>query len=178
MKLPNIKLAEYLALDDRIDYDFAIRYSKQCEARDVLSFGDMTKQSFGDVKDYQYLFTKDDCLNRFIDKYGAKRLKRLNVFDFFAFFRYMAEQVSRINRIENELLSHAPSGDEEQAGLDRFNRFGNMIQVDNLAQGKIWLYSTVRSIIYEDALFKLSLDKERADYQKDLQKIALRKSKN
>jgi hypothetical protein len=178
MKLRNISIAEYIALDDSTEYDFAIKYALETQAKDVMQFGDMTKKPFGIVKDYQYMFSKPDSLNNFVKMYGGKKLQGLSVFKFFAFFRYMVEQVERINNIENALLSHTPGDDEVAAGLDRFNKFSSILQLDSLANGKILDYLNIRALPYEDCLTKLALDKERNDYQKDYQNIMSRKNKN
>ena len=178
MKLRNISIAEYIALDDSTEYDFAIKYALEAQAKDVMRFGDMTTKPFGLVKDYQYIFSKPNSLSKFVTKYGAKKLQGLSVFKFFAFFRYMVEQVERINKIENVLLSHTPGDDEVAAGLDRFNKFSSILQLDSLANGSLLDYSKIRALPYEDCLTKLALDKERNDYQKDYQNIMSRKNKN
>ena len=167
MKLRNITLSQFLILEgeELEQYRFALMYAKETQPRDVLGFGDITKKSLGDVKDYQYLFTKEDAISRFIEKYGCESLKLLSVFDFFAFYRYVSEQVERVNTIENALLSHDPSPDEMEAGLDGFAKFSAIIQIDNLAGGDVLKYNAIRALVYEDALTKLALDKEKSDYQ-------------
>ena len=178
MKIKNITIAEYIALDDSTEYDFALRYAEEAQAKDVMHFGDMTTKPFGLVKDYQYIFSKPNSLSKFVTKYGAKKLQGLSVFKFFAFFRYMVEQVERINKIENSLLSHYPSEDELAAGMDRFGKYSPILQVDSLAGGDILKYEKIRQLTYSDCLTKLALDKERNDYQKDYQSIMSRKNKN
>jgi len=177
MKLSNITLAEYIALgaDESEKYNFALKYAKESEARDVLGFGNITKKPFGDVKDYQYLYGKEDTLKRFIEKYGCDSLKLLSVFDFFAFYRYVCSEIERVNVIENQLLSHDPSPEEVEAGLEGFGRFSPIIQIDNLAGGDVLKYNDVRALVYEDALTKLALDKEKSDYQRRLTKVITRK---
>ena len=178
MKLRNITLAEYIVLEDTTEYDFAIKYAAEAQAKDVFGFGDMTLQTFGTVKDYQYLFSKSNSLTKFVNKYGAKKLRGVSVFKFFAFFRYMVEQAERINKIESNLLSHTPSDNEMAAGLDRFNKFSSILQIDSLANGNLLDYERVRGLQYNDCLTKLALDKERNEYQKDYQSIMSRKNKN
>lgn len=177
MKLRKISFAEYISLEDHSEYDFAIQYADEVKPADVLKFGELTKHSFGEVKDLQYLFQKDDSLFRFVKYMNADELGSLSVFDFFAFFKYISAQVGRVNEIENKLLSHYPSQDEEEAGLERFAKFSSLIQVDSLAGGKIYLYEKIRSMLYEDCLMKLSLDKERSDFQRDLQNVMKRKNR-
>jgi len=178
MKLENITIGQYLASEDTEEYDFALKYADQAQARDVFGYGDMTKKKFGDVKDDQYLFAKPDALPKFVNKYGADKLQGLNVFDFFAFYRYIGSQVERINNIENALLSHSATEDEQAAGLERFGKYSPVLQIDSLAGGDILKYQAVRELVYEDCLTKLALDKDRNDYQKDYQHIIARKTKH
>lgn len=178
MKLPLITIAEYLALEDKTEYNFALKYAEQSQARDVLNFGDLVKKSFGDVKDYQYLFSKEDYIIRFVNKYGAKKLNHLNVFEFFAFIRYVASQVERVNNIENQLLSHSPTNDEVEAGLERFNKYGSFSQLNSLANNNILNFASVRKLPYEDALTKLAYDKDVNEYQRDLNKVITRKHRH
>lgn len=178
MRLPNITIAEYIAIEDKEEYDFALKYAEEAQSRDVLGYGDMTKKSFGEVKDYQYLFQKPDCLIRFVEKYGHDKLQNLSVFDFFAFFRYITGQIERITKIENQLLSYNSSADEAAAGLDRFAKYGNFSQLNSLAGGSILNFEAVRNIVYEDALTKLAYDKDMNEYQKDYMNVINRKAKH
>ena len=177
MKLKNITLAEYIALteEEKENYEFALLYATECEARDVLEYGDMTKKPFGDVKDYQYLFNKENSVKSFIDKYGYEYLNLLSVFDFFAFYRYIYSEVERINNIENILLSYEPTNEEIEAGMDGMAKFSAIIQIDALAGGDVLKYESIRKLTYEDGLTKLALDKERNEYQKRYMKIITRK---
>lgn len=175
MKIENITIAEYLALEDKEQYNFALKYAEEAQARDVLAFGDLVKKTFGEVKDYQYLFTKEDYIVRFVNLYGAEKLSHLSVFEFFAFIRYVCQQVERVTEIENKLLSHMPSNEEVDAGLDRFNKYGSFSQLNSLANGNILNFAEIRKLPYEDALTKLAYDKDVNEYQKDLNKVLTRK---
>ena len=177
MKLKNIKLVEFIALthEEAEQYIFALTYSKEAEPRDVLQFGDITKKTFGEVKDWQYIVTKPDAIEQTIKNIGYESIKLLSVFDFFAGYRYICSEVERVNIIENELLSYEPTPEEIEAGLDVFGKFSPILQIDSLAGGDILRYNDVRNIPYEDGLTKLALDKERNDYQRRFNKIISRK---
>ena len=172
MKLEAITIGEYLHLSEveRETYDFAVKYSVQAEARDVLKFGDITKKLFGEVKDWQQLFSEQDCFVKFLTKFDDKLLS-LNVFDFFAFYRYVEKEVIRVSEIESILLGHDPSADEVAAGIDRFNKFGVSLQIDNLAKGNVWKWDKIRSLDYEYCLLKLAMDKAGNDFARDYQTI-------
>lgn len=172
MKLESITIGQYCHLDEeqREIYDFAVKYSVQSEPRDVLNFGDITKKTFGEVKDWQQRFTEKDIFVKFITIF-EKECLTLDVFDFFAFFNYVKSEVERVSTIEHQLLAYEPTPEEEAAGLERFAKLGVGIQIDKLAQGKVWKYNKVRSLPYEEGLFKLVLDKTNSDFQRDYQRI-------
>ena len=177
MKLKSINIGEYLHLseDDKEAYDFALNYSLQAEARDLLSFGDITNKLFGEVKDWQQRFTESDVFVKFLTIYYPDSIK-LNVFDFFAAYRFIENEVIRISEIETKLLKHEPSPEEEAAGLERFAQLGVGIQIDSLAKGQVWMYETIRALPYKECLFKMVLDKTNNDYQRDYQKVLMNKS--
>jgi hypothetical protein len=179
MKLPFITIGEYCQLtnDERKDYDFAIKYSEQSEAKDVLLFGDITKKTFGEVKDWQQLFSDKESFVKFLTMFDEKLLT-LDVFSFFAFYRYVESEVVRVSEIEQKLLSHEPTADEVAAGIDRFNKFGVAIQIDNLAKGDITKWEAIRKMPYEHCLLKLVMDKTANDFTRDYQELMLKKQKN
>ncbi len=179
MELPSINIGEYLHISDpelKDKYDFAIKYSKQSEAKDILCFGDLTKKTFGEVKDLQQQFSEKDYFVKFITQ--CEKLLYLDVFTFFAYYNYVINEVSRVNSIESQLLGHEANGDEINANIDKLNEMGVGIQIDTLALGQVWMYETIRGMNYEDCLYKLVLEKRRSDYQRDYQNIMLNKSKN
>ena len=179
MKLPFITIGEYCQLDneERKDYDFAIRYSTQAEAKDLLLFGDITKKKFGEVKDWQQLYSEKDFFVKFLTLFDEKILT-LDVFSFFAFYRYVESEINRVNEIEYNLLKHEATADEVAAGIDRFNQFGVLLQIDNLAKGNVLEWDNIKNLPYEYALAKLCIDKNSNDFQRDYQQIILNKQRN
>ena len=179
MKLPFITIGEYCQLnnEERKDYDFAIKYSKQAEAKDILLFGYITKKTFGDVKDWQQLFSENESFVKFLTMFDEKLLT-LDVFSFFAFYRYVESEVVRVSEIEQKLLSHEPTADEVASGIDRFNIFGVAIQIDNLAKGDITKWEVIRKMPYEHCLLKLVMDKTANDFTRDYQELMIKKQRN
>ena len=179
MKLPFITIGEYCQLnnEDRKDYDFAIKYSTQSEAKDILLFGYITKKTFGEVKDWQQLFSENESFVKFLTMFDEKLLT-LDVFSFFAFYRYVESEVVRVSEIEQKLLSHEPTADEVASGIDRFNIFGVAIQIDNLAKGDITNWEVIRKMPYEHCLLKLVMDKTANDFTRDYQELMIKKQRN
>lgn len=178
MQLNSINIGEYLHLseEERESYDFAIKYSEQAEARDILAFGDLTDKTFGEVKDWQQRFSEQDVFVKFLTNYYPESVG-FDVFKFFAAFRFVEGEVLRVAEIEAKLLHHEPSIEEEAAGLERFAKLGVGIQIDSLAKGQVWMYETVRQMPYKECLFKMVLDKTNNDYQNEFQKVLLNKSR-
>lgn len=176
MKLKNITVLEFCLLDEaeRGTYEFAIKYSDITKAKDIFKIGDLTKKTFGEVKDYQTIASSKDAIIKFTELLPESL--NMNIFDYISGLNYIFEEVDRVNKIEQKLLSHEPTIEEVSAGIDRFAQLGVGIQIDNLAHGKVWLYETIRNLKYEDCLFKLLLEKLNNDYKKDYYKIITQKN--
>jgi len=178
MKIESINFAQYILLaeDERERYEWALRYSEEAKARDVLEFGDITKKTFGTVKDLQTIFSKENNFVGFVDYCGDIRLKELNVFDFVANYKYVLSEVERVSLIESKILGHEPTSDEFSAGLERFNKYGVFIQIDTLAGGDPIKYAGIKDLPYESMLAKLSYEKDKSDYQRDYMNIINRRN--
>ena len=60
--------------------------------------------------------------------------------------------------------------DPEQirAGVDRFEKYGSFTTMDVLAQGDPLKYGDVLNLNYETVFVKLLLEKDRADFERNL----------
>lgn len=180
MILNNIKLSQYFELSDRSEYDYLITY--HTDSKDIFSIGDITQLPFGDVKEIQYKFNKGVTIKdiiEFISKCTSKKIKEIgsiNILEFVQINNYIKKQVEFINTIEENGLISPVDADAEQAGVDRFNKFGYWIQIDKLAGGDPLKYDKVKSLTYMDCFTKLKYEVEKDDYLSTLRKIKTRKN--
>jgi hypothetical protein len=172
MKLKAITYKEYKELPVELQgaYNFAFHYSHECEAKDTINFGKLHKKTFGEVKDIQETIrnsdaTKNDLFETiycFFEKYFVT----LNVFDYCAFFYYIVQEVESICKIESVALNVELDQVSTEAGVEVFEKFGALLQIDKLAGGDVTKYDTIRSMPYEYCLTKLALNATEYNYNK------------
>lgn len=179
MEIKNIILAKYFELSDRSKYDYVLRY--YTDSQDVFNLGDFTKLQFENVKDLQYKFTKGVNIKDVIDfisnekDMDIKEIGSIKFMEFAKSYNYIKKQVDFINILEENSLAGTTTPEAEQADVARFDKFGYLIQLDKLANGDITKYPEVKSLIYIDCFTKLLLEKEREEFNQELNKIQSRK---
>lgn len=179
MEIENIIIAKYFELQDRKTYDYIINYST--DSKDLFNIGDFTNLTFGVVKDMQYKFNKGigiKSILEFISNHTEQELSEIgktNFMDFVKAFNYIKKQIEFINTIEENSLVGVMDADAEQAGVDRFDKYGYWIQIDKLAGGDPLKYEAVKNLTYLDCHTKLYYEVEKEDYNSTLNKIRNRK---
>ena len=177
-----MKLSEFINILNSKDEEekekllFAVRYSRKAKPRDVFGFGDITKKTFYEVKEFQRLFSLsyDAAVTAVIDWLHDNKVKDPDAFDFFAFYNYIKSEVEKVNKIE-EKLAYSPSVDEDIAGIDRFNQFGYFGQVLSICERFGWSLEYVKDLPYNTAFTILLYYKEQADFNKKITDIKFRK---
>lgn len=175
MEIKNITIAEYLTIEDRAIYDALFKYAE--DSKDIFSIGDFTLLTFGQIKELQYKYSKGVTIKDIIEFISLvksiefKVIGQTRILDFIKANNFIKKQIEFINSIEENALVGSVSADEERADIVRFNKFGYLIQVDKLSGGDITKYETIKSITYMDCFTKLYLDKERIEFNKDLNRI-------
>ena len=185
MKLLNVSIQSYLGLpeDERLRYDFAIRFGKNItEGRDFFIIGDPKELKFGTIKTMQMLFAGDFDLGKMLgllaDVVGANisELVKFGVFDIMQQLHYLRRQIDNINTLEANSLASPMNPIHEAAGVKRFNKFGAMLQVDSLANGKVWKYEEVEGLKYNICFSKLLLMKDTVDFENAIDRLNRRKN--
>lgn len=175
MELKNIAIYQYFELADQSEYDYLLKYCT--DSKDVFSIGDFTALSFGIVKDLQYKFSRGLMVKEIIDAFceikaiELKDFAKTKWFDFVKACNHLKKQIEFINSIEDSALTSGGDARLEEAGIDRFNKFGYVIQVDKLAGGDVTKYEQVKNLPYSDCFAKLYLEKERDEFNEAYRKI-------
>ena len=162
-----MKLSEIQELDE-----VTARAMRYLRPKDHYKFGQMVKRTFYEVKELQRLFYEPDHFQELI-KYILTFVteKDPDVPKFFSFMNYLRKEISLINEIEEAALSYYPTSDEHRAGVERFAKYGYMMPIDSLAGGDVLKYELIKKVPYEVAFTKLSMEKDRADFDKALFEI-------
>lgn len=174
MKLKDITLIEFTELDDKTRYVYASKYSRYLnEPEDLFNIGDITKLSFGTVKDLQYTFPNVvgiyELLN-FVSEFKNISPKKLGQYSFFSwcrFRRFIEVGLETITTLELN-LAYETSMEDESDGINSLSKFGVMIQIDKLALGDIRRYDEIRNMPYDTCFTKLLMDKEIEEYKQSL----------
>jgi len=181
IKKPNISFVDYVNLKDRTEYDYLLKYS-ELVAEDYFKLGDFLNLEFGFVKDIQeYLnYTGLDWKTYFEEiakhtKKDIKELAQIGIFNLYQSRLYLRDQINIINELESNNLGHKASIEEDQAGIEVFNKYRSFLQFDHLTKGNIEKIEEIRKIKYSVCFAKLMLDADRVEFDNKLFKIRNKK---
>jgi len=175
MELKNILIHEYFTTADRQPYDYLFKYSES--SKDVFKLGDLINRPFGAVKDFQFKMNQGITISDLIDfivlltGQTIKQVCNYKITDLIHCNGYVKNQIEFINSLEetNLISPYDPIADE--ADVSRFNKFGYIVQLDSLAGGDLTKYEGIRAMPYIDCFTKLLLEKERAEFMEQVNKI-------
>lgn len=179
IELANITVNQYLELEDKSEYDFAMKFAFIFkEPIDEYKIGDIMEQPFGFVKDFQYEIEQGLSFAKLIDLVvETKKIKNLGkqpLDKFMRFANYLITSIEQIVEVENESLAYEPDPDEVEAGMDKFNGLGVYLQMRSIATTFNITPQQVRTWTYSEAFTEMYTAKQMSDYQKDLMKIKQR----
>lgn len=183
MKIEHVSIKDYYSKDRGVNNDIikVLKFGK-FKAVDHFKIGDITEKTFGFVKDLQYLFGIDltiDVIAEFLSDNNIisnEDFFKTSIFHFRESQEYLRKQVEGVNKIERDFLGSSPTVDEVNAGIDRFGKYGSFIQLDSLACGVIAEHKVVRALPYSVCFAKLELNFDKAEYERDLNKIFANKN--
>ena len=189
MVLYNYSFYEYCHLSDeeRLEYDTLTGAASIFkEAVDIFKVGDFTELTFGVLKDVQQIIcskngiTYKDLFEAFTALTGKteNELQQMKMKDVINFRNYVIDEIKRVNLVESITLSHHTTVEEEQAGIENFNKLGIYMQFRSLTKGDVTKFEQVRNIKYNICLLELIAQKESADYNERLSEIYKRKNPN
>lgn len=181
MIIPNYTFTEYCNLSGS-ERDEINLISSKCrpftDEIDYYGFGSFDDLGFGIVKDIQYDLQKEvltfEKLFKYINivkKIDINELYNHKLIDIINFKNYLISEIIRINNLENALLSHIRTDDEEKAGIEMFDKIGPYLQLRTLAKKKIYRIKKVRKTKYSLALLELYTRKTIAEYKNNIAKI-------
>jgi hypothetical protein len=175
MLLQNIKYKDYFTLEDRSEYDFAIKY---CKAEDVFNVGDFIELPFGIVKDMQYHVTNGLTFETFIEyftKLTKVDVKDVYLFDLFKFHKHVISELEKIYDIENRSLSSEPTDLELRAGIENFSKYGYYSQFRQIMITFGISEQQVYDMPYNKVFMELLYQKDLNDFHSRYSKISMSK---
>lgn len=177
MKLENISFAEFLSLEDKTEYNFAINYSYEFnEPIDEFNIGDFQELSFGLIKDLQddffngmMDFTK--MLEYITDVFKIKDIGNERIDKVFRLIAYIRTSIRNIINVELKSLSYESNNIEHDAGIDEFSLLGVYMQFHELTGGDVTKYEAVRAMPYHICFTELYTRKLKYEYQKRIERL-------
>lgn len=182
IELKSITFIQYFELEDKSEYDYAMKYAFQFNSPvDHYDIKDLTKYSFGLIKDLQYdlshVLTWESYFE-YLRKIHLRHYEKETLLKLCQAKAYIITEIERINEIEKIVFSHESTPEEEEAGMELFDDLGVYLQIRSLTGGDITKNELVRSMKYEDAFIELVTQKRLSEYQKRLNEIYKRKNKS
>lgn len=176
--LKNITFDEYLCLENRDEYDFAIKYAIPfLESKDILNIGDFMQLEFGLIKDLQQDMSKDmdwKKLTEYMVLISGKPIEffcKLSLLNVCLFKNRIISELKRIIEIENIALHYDPTDEEIAAGIDSFNVFGVYSQLLFIAGNNPLNIEHVRKMKYEEAFVYMVYQKTKNDFESKLYEL-------
>lgn len=182
MILKNLTFNEYFELEDKSEYDFAIKYGKDFnKPNDLFEVGDFTELAFKTIKDLQYYIENglqwihvfeliESVKGTNQNKIGNKLL-----IDLCRFKSFLVEEIYRINKIESTSLAYNITSDEENAGIEDLSELGSYLQFRQIATTFSITPKEVGEWKYSAALLELVAQKRINEYQSAYIKIKSKK---
>lgn len=191
MKLERLTLGQVLQLSDSTDY-FTV--AKFLLPKNIFKIKPLEEQTFGLIKEMQQAGEQPDKMVDFFvrlrkdepipelvidgNKATTERLSRedediarvmaLDFLNFFHQWHWITNHLRVITKRESDFLGHEPTPKEEQAGIENLYKYGAFATIDILAGGDPLRYEAIEAIDYLVIFTKLRMEKERADYQINL----------
>jgi hypothetical protein len=186
IEIKNIKFKTYLMLNDRREYDYAIKYAFMFQKPvDIFKVGDFTNLEFGLIKDLQHdissglMWLKDETHSMgLIDYMMMLAKKKQNIFfnmkliDIIQFRNYIVQSIANLSKVESIALSYEPSNEEVAAGIERLSIYGVYNQLLSVAGGDPLKIPQVRKMPYHEAFVFLCNQKDKHEYQERLMEIS------
>ncbi len=151
---------------------------------DLFKIGDIIEREFGLVKDVQEAFNYGSLT---FEKYlkimveysftSEKTFYNTSVYDIKSSLVFLTNEIEKINELETESLGRESSAEEKQADSDRFQKYRSFMQFDSLCGGDILKFEQMKKVPYLICFTKMMLEADRAEFNKDLHKIQMRKNK-
>lgn len=168
----------------------SIKFIRKHSKREKVLFGedfsDITYMSFRLIKEILPELIKQGKIELAIfeivrsKKPNVKQwqIKRLDNYRKLKFFLHIQDQYDNIAKLETKYLYSPPDADLVNAGINKLNVLGDDNLIDNLAQGKIWLWETIKDMPYEKIFTKQLKNTIEREISNNLKKIQENKRKN
>jgi hypothetical protein len=175
IELEKISVNQYLELEDRTEYDFAIKYASIfTNQKDEYGIGDVMELPFGFIKDFQYELQSGisfEKLFSFIQELVKKKIGSEPLDKFVRFSNYLTESVRQIVEVEEKTLAYEPTDKENIAGINRFEGLGVYLQIRSLTGGDLTKYEHIRSMPYSVCFTEMYAAKQITEYERELMKL-------
>lgn len=161
------------------DFIFLVKNGKRSSKLFNFDFESLIYSKWGFVKetlpdlflknDFEQLFflmLKDRNQNHFFIE-----VQRISINDAIAFILWLIDEMKSITELEGQYLRSEPDIKMLQAGINKLDKFGVLNTLDNLANGDILNYDSIRNTPYNVIFDKQYMEVTRSEIEKKLAKI-------
>ena len=173
IELKRITVKEYLTLEDKSQYDFAMKFALQFnESVNEFEIQDVFELPFGFVLDYQFELSHDMTLLKQIELIQTITDRKIGDMLLDVFCRgckWLNDGIFQIAEIERQKLSYTPTYDEQSAGIENlFEGLEYYMKIRKLAGNDITKIEQVRALPYSRCFLELYTQKQEYEYQQNI----------
>lgn len=181
MEIINYKFVDFVQRDSQLISDYMEVLSSLSGIPNFVSgrlkkkrYGvesSLTELTFGEVNKIKRLVMKSDLESVFESiatayHYPVEKVPELRISVFYGCLNFIAKEIKHIVKVENHRYKVIPSkydGIMEEAGIEKLEKFGEMVVVDQMADGKMWDYEKVEALPYMTVHAKIWLETEKTN---------------
>ena len=176
--IDDISFREYFEREDKYEYDFLARYGRAFTAsEDTLGIGDVMQLSFGLVKDIQADLEEGidwQSMTTYLSLASRIEIKLLTGRKFLEICKarsYLVTEIERLIELERRELSHAPTSEEINAGIEDLGYLSIYLQMRSIATTFSKSIEEIRAWTYEACFTELVASKRLYEYDRRLIEI-------
>ena len=159
-------LNEQLSLINPDDFKFLVKNGKRTSKMFNFDFESVIYFKWGFLKEtLPDLFQKQDFETLFFlmlkdrgQNYFINDIQKLNLNTAMGVILWLIDELKSVQELETTYLTSSPDIKDLQAGIRKLDQFGIKNTLDNLAQGKLWKYDTIRNTPYYKVFDKQYMD--------------------
>lgn len=131
----------------------------------------LTELKFGEVNKLKRLMLSNNIESVFESistayNYPLKKIPNLQISIFYACLNFIVKEIKHIIKVENHRYKIITSKYDDlmnEAGIERLDRFGEMVIIDQITDGKLWNFKRVEELPYMLVHSKIWLEAEKTN---------------
>ncbi len=175
MEIERITLEQYLNLEEKSIYDFALKFVLKFNIpENVFNCNPISDMKFGFVKTMQAKILSEHTIYdeiEFVKECTDRNPLKMFLDDYSRQLIYLVKELEGLSEREINLLTTEPTQKEINAGLHRFDGLGLYLQERELAGKDITKLDSIREMKYQDCFVELYTRKQERDFETAYSKL-------